>query len=356
MRFTTRGGLALSSVLLSGIFAAAISAAPAQAQEFYKGKELTLIIGSDAGAGYDAYGRLVGKHLVDHLPGKPVFVARNMPGAGGRRGFSYIYNVAAKDGTVIGTTLRSVPIDPILRSNETFDFDATKINWLGSANNEVSLCLVWHTAPAHTIEEARKTELQFGSTGPSSNETLQAILLNAVLGTKIRVVHGYKSSSEVMLAAERGEMHGRCGFGWDSVVSRYKEVYDQKKLILLVQLGLNKHPDIPDVPFIMDLVKTPEDRQIVELFVGPNEMGRPFYAPPDIPKERVAELRAAFDATMTDKAMLADATKTNMAIAPMTGQAVEALMLRMYKTPEPVRKRTIALIEEGSGSANAPPK
>lgn len=339
-----------------GLTAALIAAAPSQAQEFYKGKELVMIIGSDAGAGYDAYGRLVGKHFVDHLPGKPVFVARNMPGAGGRRGFSYIYNVAAKDGSVIGPTLRTVPIDPILRSNETFDFDSTKINWLGSANNEVSTCLVWHTAPAKTIEAARNTELLFGSTGPSSNETLQALLLNAVLGTKIRVVHGYKSSSEVMLAAERGEMHGRCGFGWDSVVSRYKEVYDQKKLMVLVQLGLNKHPDIPDVPYIMDLVKTPEDRQIVELFVGPNEMGRPFFAPPDVPRERVAELRAAFDATMKDKALLDAAEKANMAISPITGEAVAELMARMYKTPEPVRKRTVALIEEGTASASAAAK
>jgi tripartite-type tricarboxylate transporter receptor subunit TctC len=342
----TPGAFVLRSVIAAAALAAWTGAA--DADEFYKGKELTLIIGSDAGAGYDAYGRLVGKYLVDHLAGKPIFVARNMPGAGGRRGLSYIYNVAAKDGTVIGTTLRTVPIDPILRSNETFDFDATKIGWLGSANNEVSTCLVWHTAPAHTIEQARTTELTFGSTGPSSNETLQAVLLNAVLGTRIRVVHGYKSSSEVMLAAERGEMDGRCGFGWDSVVSRYKEVYDQKKLIILVQLGLNKHPDIPEVPFIMDLVKTPEDRQIVELFVGPNEMGRPFFAPPDLPAGRLAELRAAFDAAMTDKAMLEAASKANMAISAMTGQQVEALMLRMYQTPDAVRKRTVALIEEGS--------
>ena len=336
--------------LLAIILGAAL-AVPAQAQEFYKGKELVVVIGSDAGAGYDAYGRLIGKHLVNHLPGKPTFVARNMPGAGGRRGFSYIYNVAPKDGATIGTTLRTVPIDPILRSNETFDFDSTKINWIGSANNEVSTCLVWHTAPAKTVSEAQKTELLFGSTGPSSNETLQSVLLNATIGTKIRVVHGYKSSLEVMLAAERGEMHGRCGFGWDSVVSRYKEAYDQKKVLVLVQLGLKKHPDIPDVPFIMDLVKTPEDRQIVELFVGPNEMGRPFYAPPGIPPQRLTELRAAFDATMTDKAMLQDAAKANMAIAAMTGQEVNDLMLRMYQTPDPVRQRALALIQEGSAGA-----
>ena len=185
----------------------------------------------------------------------------------------------------------------------------------------------------------------FGSSGPASNETLQAVLLNAIAGTKIRVISGYKSSSEIMLAAERGEVHGRCGFGWDSVVSRYQEAYDQKKLVLLVQLGLNKHPDIPDVPFIMDIVKTPQDRQIVELFVGPNEMGRPFFAPPGIAPERLKELRAAFDATMTDKAMLADAAKSNMAIVAMTGQDVAELMARMYQTPEPVRKRAQALIE-----------
>jgi len=322
----------------------------AVAEDFYKGKDLTVIIGSDVSGGYDAYGRLIGKHIVNHLPGKPVFVARNMPGAGGRRALSFIYNVAAKDGTVIGTTLRTVPIDPILHSNESFDYDSTKINWLGSANNEVSTCLVWHTAPAQTIAQARATELVFGSSGPSSNETLQSVLLNAITGTKIRVISGYKSSSEIMLAAERGEVHGRCGFGWDSVVSRYQEAYDQKKLVLLVQLGLNKHPDIPDVPFIMDMVKTPEDRQIVELFVGPNEMGRPFFAPPAIAKERLAELRAAFDATMTDKAMLADATKSNMAIVAMTGQAVAELMARMYQTPEPVRKRAQALIDLGGKS------
>jgi tripartite-type tricarboxylate transporter receptor subunit TctC len=330
---------------------ASLLGATAWADDFYKGKELTLIIGSGTGGGYDAYGRLIGKHLVNHLPGKPVFVPRNMPGAGGRRGFSYIYNVAAKDGTVIGTTLRTVPIDPILHSHETFDYDSTKINWLGSANKEVSTCAVWHTAPARTLEQARKTELLLGSTGASSNETLQALLLNAVLGTKFRVVQGYKSSSEVMLAAERGEVHGRCGFGWDSIVSRYKDDYDQKKLIVLVQLGLHKHPDIPDVPFIMDLVKSPEDRQIVELFIGPNEMGRPFFAPPGLPKERVAELRHAFDATMTDKAMLADTDKANMAIAPMSGQQVEELMLRMYKTPAPVRKRAAALVAQGSATA-----
>lgn len=317
----------------------------ALAQEFYKGKELAVVIGSDVSGGYDAYGRLIGKHIVNHLPGKPVFVARNMPGAGGRRALSYIYNVAAKDGTVIGTTLRTVPIDPILHGNESFDYESTKINWLGSANNEVSTCLVWHTAPAQTIAQARNTELVFGSSGPASNETLQAVLLNAIAGTKIRVISGYKSSSEIMLAAERGEVHGRCGFGWDSVVSRYQEAYDQKKLVLLVQLGLNKHPDIPDVPFIMDIVKTPEDRQIVELFVGPNEMGRPFFAPPGLAPERLKELRAAFDATMTDKAMLADAAKSNMAIVAMTGQEVAELMARMYQTPEPVRKRAQALIE-----------
>ena len=351
MRLTMTGRISpfarAGAVALAGALG---SSGAAVAQDFYKGKELSVIIGSDVSGGYDAYGRLIGKHIVSHLPGKPVFVARNMPGAGGRRAFSYIYNVAAKDGSVIGTTLRTVPIDPILYSNESFDYDSTKINWLGSANNEVSTCLVWHSAPARTIEQARASELLFGSSGPASNETLQAVLLNAILGTKIRVISGYKSSSEIMLAAERGEVHGRCGFGWDSVVSRYQEAYDQKKLILLVQLGLNKHPDIPDVPFIMDLVKSPQDRQIVELFVGPNEMGRPFFAPPDIPRERLAELRAAFNATMTDKAMLADAAKANMAIVAMTGQSVADLMARMYQTSPAVRAGAAKIIDASAGS------
>lgn len=324
----------------------------AAADDFYKGKELALYIGSDTGGGYDEYGRLVGRYLTKHIAGSPAFVPRNMPGAGGRRAFSYVFNVAPKDGTAIGTTLRTIPFDPILRSNETFDYDATKVAWLGSANSEVSLCVTWHTVPVKTIEEARGRELVFGSSGPSSNETLQALLLNGVVGTNIRVVQGYKGSTEIHLAMERGEMMGRCGFGWDSIQSRYSNWLKDKKINLLIQLALKKHPDLPDVPFIMDYVTTDEGRQIVELMIGPNEMGRPFYAPPGTPAARIVELRKAFEAALKDEGLLAEARKSNLGIDLMGGDDVATMVKRIYATPKPVQEKVVAILSksgEGEG-------
>lgn len=336
------GAIALASSL-------ALAAVDASAADFYRGKELALYIGSDSGGGYDEYGRLVGRYLAKHLAGGPAFVPKNMPGAGGRRAFSYVFNVAPKDGTAIGTTLRTIPFDPILRSNEAFDYDATKVAWLGSANSEVSLCVTWHTVPVRTIEEARSRELVFGSSGPSSNETLQSLLLNSVAGTNIRVVQGYKGSTEIHLAMERGEMMGRCGFGWDSIQSRYAGWLKDKKINLLMQLALKKHPDLPDVPFIMDYAKGDESRQIVELMIGPNEMGRPFYAPPGTPPDRVAELRAAFEAALKDDGLLAEAKKSSLGVALMSGEDVSVMVKRIYTTPKPVQEKVVALLSKSEG-------
>lgn len=337
-----------ASAILVG-FSTAAFAGESSAADFYRGKELALYIGSDTGGGYDEYGRMVGRYLAKHLAGSPAFVPRNMPGAGGRRAFSYVFNVAPKDGTAIGTTLRTIPFDPILRSNEAFDYDATKVAWLGSANSEVSLCVTWHTVPVKTIEQARTRELVFGSSGPSSNETLQSLLLNSVAGTNIRVVQGYKGSTEIHLAMERGEMMGRCGFGWDSIQSRYSGWLKEKKINLLVQLALKKHPDLPDVPFIMDYATSDESRQIVELMIGPNEMGRPFYAPPGTPADRIAELRTAFEAALKDEGLLAEASKSSLGIAAMTGEDVAVMVKRIYMTPKPVQEKVVALLGKVEG-------
>lgn len=339
---TRLGAIAFASALV-------MTCAGASAADFYRGKELTLFIGSDTGGGYDEYGRLVGRYLVKHLAGEPALVPRNMPGAGGRRAFSYVFNVAPKDGTAIGTTLRTIPFDPILRSNETFDYDATKVAWIGSANSEVSLCVTWHTVPVRTVEEARTRELVFGSSGPSSNETLQSLLLNSVAGTNIRVVQGYKGSTEIHLAMERGEMMGRCGFGWDSIQSRYSNWLKEKKIHLLVQLALNKHPDLADVPFIMDYAKDDESRQLVELMIGPNEMGRPFYAPPGTPADRVSELRQAFEAALKDEGLLAEARKSSLGVTTMSGEDVAAMVKRIYATPKAVQQKVVALLGKTEG-------
>jgi tripartite-type tricarboxylate transporter receptor subunit TctC len=325
--FATRAVIALAPVFfLSG-------AARAQpAVDFYKAKQIEMYLGSSVGGGYDQYGRLLGRHMAKHIPGHPQFVFKNMTGGGGRQAINYVYNVAPSDGTSMGTTLRTIPFDPLYGESQT-KIDALKMGWIGSLNSEVSVCVAWHSSPFKTLEDTLKSEILMGASGPTSNESINARLLNVVAGTKFKLIQGYPGSTEVHLAIERGEVHGRCGFGWDSIVSRYKEWLDEKKIHVLVQLGLQKHPDIPEVPSVLDLVKTVENRQLSEFLVAPNQMGRPFFTPPGVPLERLQILRKAFDETTRDPLFLADAKRQGMEISAMTGEEVRALVQSLYETP-----------------------
>ena len=317
------------------IFACQGAAACAQTVDFYKGRQIEMFLGSSVGGGYDQYGRLLGRHIARHIPGNPQIVFKNLTAGGGRQAINHVYNVAVADGTAIGTTLRTIPFDPLYGEEQT-KIDALKMGWIGSLNSEVSVCVSWHTSPFKTLDDARKSEMLMGTSGATSNEAINAKLLNVVAGTKFKLIHGYPGSTEVHLAMERGEVHGRCGFGWDSIVSRYRHWLDEKKINVLVQLALTKHPDIPDVPSILDLVKTPEHRQLAEFLVAPNQMGRPFFAPPGVPPERLEILRKAFDAAARDPEFLADARKQNMEISAMSGENVRALVERIYATPRTV--------------------
>ncbi len=318
------------------VFAVAPALAWAQpATEFYKGKTIDIFLGSSVGGGYDQYGRLLGRHLSRRVPGNPQIVFKNLTAGGGRQAINHVYNVAPPDGTAIGTTLRTIPFDPLYGEEQT-KIDALKMNWIGSLNSEVSVCVSWFTSPFRTLRDAMKSEMLMGTSGATSNEAINAKLLNVVAGTKFRLVHGYPGSTEVHMAIERGEVHGRCGFGWDSIVSRYKYWLDEKKISILVQLALKKHPDIPDVPNILDLVKTEQDRQLSAFLVAPNQMGRPFFAPPGVPRDRIEILRKAFDETARDPEFLADAKKQGMEISPMSGGEVLELVRGIYATPPAV--------------------
>ena len=329
---TLRTRLTLCALTAMGAASIGISL-PAAAQESSWGKEMTIYIGSTTGGGYDQYGRLLGRHMGRHLAGEPRFVPKNMPNQ--RQVVAHIYNIAPKDGSTLAITTRNTIFDP-LYYNEDFKFEALKLTWVGSMNSETSLCVAWNTAPVTTLDQLKKTQSIYGSGGPISSDSLHAKLLNEVAGAKIKLVEGYPGSTEVHLAMERGEVFGRCGLGWDSIKSRYKRWLDDKKITLVAQFAIDKHPELPDVPFIMDLATTEEHRQMATLMLGPNKMGRPIFAPPNIPTDRVKALQDAFAATMTDPDTKADADKMTIELEWMSGEAEAALVKRIYSTPKPV--------------------
>ena len=320
------------------------AAAQQGSSDSFWGKELSVYIGSTPGGGYDQYGRLLARHIGRHLPGNPSVVPRNMPAGGGREVMSYLYNVAPKDGTAIAITLRDVGFDPLLNAGPAAKYDALRLTWLGSMNAETSLCVSWATAPFRSLQDTMEHEIIMGSSGPDASDSVHPRLLNQIAGTKFKLVEGYQGSTEVHLAMERGEVQGRCGLGWDSIVSRYKQWLDEKKIVLLVQMALDKHPDLPNVPFVMDLARTERDRQIASLVLGPNKMGRPIFAPPGLAPERVRILREAFAATMRDPQLKADADKMRVPIEWLSGADTEALVKRLYATPPEVIAATRKLL------------
>jgi tripartite-type tricarboxylate transporter receptor subunit TctC len=326
-------GFCVLAALAIAVYAGAAAAQPAA--EFYAGKQIDMFIGTPTGGGYDQYGRLLGRHMSRHIPGGPQIVFKNMPAGGGRQAMNHIYNIAPPDGTAIGITIRNIAFDPLLGETAT-KIDALKLTWLGSLNNEVPVCVAWHTSPFRTVEDIRKAEILMGSSGPTASDAVHAKLINRIAGTKIKLIHGYSGSTGVHLAMERGEVQGRCGLGWDSIVARYSHCVKDNKISILAQFGLSKHPDLPQVPLIVDLATTAADRQLADLLLAPLEMGRPFFAPPGVPADRVQILRRAFDAAAKDAELLADAEKQKVELFPMTGEAVEALVRRIYATPAEV--------------------
>ena len=226
------------------LLAAILGAGPAIAQpatDFYKGKQIDMFIGTPTGGGYDQYGRLLGRHMSKYIPGSPNVVFRNMPAGGGRQAMNHVYNVAPADGTAIGITIRSIAFDPLFGETATM-VDALKLTWIGSLNNEIPVCVSWHTSPFKTVDDMRKSEIVMGSSGQTAADSIHAKLLNQIAGTKIRIIHGYNGSSAVHLAMERGEVQGRCGLGWDSIVSRYDRWLKEKQISVLVQFGLIQAP------------------------------------------------------------------------------------------------------------------
>jgi tripartite-type tricarboxylate transporter receptor subunit TctC len=328
-----------------GAFLLFASLAHAQSPEdFYKGKTVELYIGYSVGGGYDLYARVLARHIGKFIPGHPTIVPKNMEGAGSLRLANWLYRVAPKDGTVFGIIGRGTAFDPVL-GEPGAQFDGTKFNWIGSANDEVSVCVAWQGTGVTSFEDLRTKEVTVGGTGVSADTDQFPRIINGVLGTKMRIVSGYPGGNDVVLAMERGEVQGRCGWSWSSVKSTHGAWIEDHKIAVLAQLSLTKHAELGDVPGVEDLAKTDEQRQILKLIFARQTMGRPFLAPPAVPQDRVETLRKAFMDTVNDRDFLADAEKAQLEITPVAGDKVQALVQEIYETPPEIAKKAAGLLQ-----------
>lgn len=322
---------ALSAMVLQGT--------PAMAQaDFFKGKTINVDIGAAVGGGFDAYGRVIAEFLGRHVPGAPVVTPQNRPGAGGRVSANWLYNVAPKDGTSIGVFGGWIAFEP-LWGIAGVQFDATKFNWLGNANREVTTCGFWRNSKGQSLEALSKVEALVGSYGPTTSMTQDAVALNALLGTRIKVVEGYKGTRDVVLAAERGEVDGSCGLWMSSVKSQYQRYLESGDLRLIVQMGMERHPELPNVPNLAELIKSEEDRLAFNLIFGQLEVARPVAAPPGVPADRIAILRKALSDTLADPEFIATATKRGLEVRPLGGSDMQDFVSRIYTAPQPLVQR-----------------
>ena len=333
-------------IVLSSAVAAAARADDTAA--FYSGKDVKLVVSSSPGGGYDTYARLISRHIGPFIPGKPSIVVQNMPGAGGIKAGNFLYNVAARDGTVIGGLQNGVAFEPLFRRKEA-RFDPLKFNWLGSPNSEVGLLLVWDSVPVKTLADATRRVTVVGSSGAASTPAFYARILNDVFGTRLKLISGYPGQTEAFLAMERGELEGYPSTFWSSLKATRPDWIADKKVRLLVQYGLKAHPELPDVPVARDLATSADDKALLDLAMAPLVLGRPYLAPPEVPKARVGALRDALRASFLDKGFLAEAKKLRLEVdpSPQTGDDMAALLKATYAAPKPVVERLIKIYEIG---------
>jgi tripartite-type tricarboxylate transporter receptor subunit TctC len=341
--FATQAALAGSLLAMLGI------AGPTQAQtqsveDFYKGKTISFIIGYSPGGGYDVFARLVARHLGNHIPGKPNIVPRNMPGASSRAAAAYVYSVAPKDGTVLATGDQSLSLAQAM-GDAGIKFDTTKFIYIGNPSAENNTTVAWHTTGVKTLDDVKKAEFPVGATGGSTSSQYPRAM-NTVLGTKFKIVLGYPGGNDINLAMERGEVSGRGSNSWASWKATKPDWIKDGKINILVQIGLTKASDLPDVPLLMDLPSEPDDKTLLKLLSAPVTVGRPIFTTPEVPAERVQALRAAFDAMIKDPAFLDEAKKANLDINPVSGEQMQKIVAEIVATPKAIGERLAKIIEE----------
>ena len=330
--------------LLLFIAALAALAGFARAEDvahFYKGRNVSMIIGYSVGGGYDAYARLLARYVGKHIPGEPSIVPQQMTGAGSLRAANYIFSVAPKDGSVLGTFSRSMGIGPLLGQAE---FDSRKFTWLGSMTDDDTSCVTWNSSPVKTWNDFLTKPSKLGGLGADADPDIWALLYKNVFGAKVQLVSGYPGTNDVVLAMERGEVDGLCGLSWSTIKTRHAEWLTSHAANIIVQAALKKEPEIAAVPLATDLVSNPEQLKIIRLLLASQAMARPFAAPPELPADRKSALIAAFDATMRDADFLTEAQKLNFEIHSVDAATIDGLLAEVYATPKDVLARAAKAI------------
>ncbi len=351
MRTPRRVALAVLCAAVAGI-----ATGTARAEDYYKGKIIRIVVGSPSGGGYDAYGRLVSRHLGNFIPGKPTVIVSNMQGASGTKAVSYLYGIAPKDGTVIGTFNKSMPLYQALGQTE-ITFKTEQLSWIGSVSQTADVLTVWHTTGIKSIADAKQREVVMGSDSASGTMTAYPALLNATLGTKFRIVQGYAGSTAVNFAMEQGEVQGRGSNPWSSWKATKPDWVKDRLITPLMQVGFKREADLPDVPTLIDLAENDEQRAMFTFISASVAIERPFAGPPGMAPEALDILRKAFDRMVKDPAFLAEAAKLQMDVDPHTGAEVAKIVADMIATPAAIVqkvKEITTVKEEGGKSGDKP--
>jgi tripartite-type tricarboxylate transporter receptor subunit TctC len=331
-----------SDLVLVAFTFAALATPVAQAQtvaDFYRGKTVTMFVGGSEGGGYDTMARAIGRHIGRHIPGNPSIVVRNMPGASGMAATNHLYSVADKDGTVIGLLQNNNPLARLF-GNKQARFDTNKFNWLGTPSVEVAVVLVWHAVPVKSLADLKARETTMGASGVQSGQAFVGRLLNATLGTKMKVVPGYKGMNDIFLAMERGEVDGYPGIFYSALAATRPKWLAEGQARAIVQFGSQPLKELPGVPFATALAANADDRLVMEAAAARQALGRPLVMPPGVPADRLAAMRKALTATFADPAFVADAKKRRMEInAPQNGQEVQDLIARVSAAPDHIAQR-----------------
>jgi tripartite-type tricarboxylate transporter receptor subunit TctC len=325
---------------IAALLALAVASGLAHADpvaEFYKGRQVAMILSAGEGGGYASYAHAFAPFFSAHIPGKPKIIIQHLPGAGGIRAMNYLNSIAPKDGSTIGFVHSSVPFAPLF-GIEGAKFDPRQMGWIGSINATSAICVAWHTSPIKTWQDLFDREFIVGGTGAGSQMETFPAMLNKLFGTRIKIISGYKGGHEIYLAMERGEVHGRCGGLVSSIRSTRPDWFPQKKVVVPVQVSLERNSLFPDVPAIVELAKDARTKQVLQLILAPQDMDRPLLTPPGVPAERLAALRAAFHAAIKDPGFVAEAARQQLEINEIAGPKVEEIVRGAYALPPEVIK------------------
>jgi tripartite-type tricarboxylate transporter receptor subunit TctC len=345
-----RGIVNLAAAPVMALAALAFAAPPVSAEDiaaFYAGRTVQLIIGYAPGAGYDEYARLLGRHIGQHIPGHPTVVVQNMPGAGSIRAANYLYSVALKDGTTIGGFARGLFLDPLLGRTEGNRYDAAKFGWLGSIASDAGVCAFRSDADINSWADMRTKSYKIGGTGAGADSDVFANLLRRMFNLPMQLVLGYQGGAETALALLRKEVDGRCGWSLSTLMSVNRDLVLSKQVKVVLMLSDKRVAEFPDVPTAMKVADNDGQRAILKLAIARQNMARPYVAPPGLPPERLAALRAAFDATMVDPDFLADAKRANLDVRPTNGAEADELIRQVYATSPDIVKRAAEFMKEG---------